>query len=363
MATAETGIWGGLNQASQNALGVGMNLIDMGQRRDARDAALQETQQHNRQIELIGQQKLVEEARLRATQEAANALAEKKYLAENPHDQVFNMPQYARLDSALRISKIPVDDLPFMQEVKAIAADPRMKKGDMAEAFHQNWSKWKVDANESLTKKVASLSEKAAAIPEDDLKGKEKRKEIMMQVEQTFRAMDIMGKIPDGEAKKYFFPDIYQKEQNTARALEELKQANRPEKNPTEASLYADAARGDVGAQKAVKAMEQARINVAQQSRAPKEAEKPSRVAYRDTVDGRILYYDKNNPEDRKQLETFGSRLAPVADDPVKVLIQQGMTGQGGGAAVPPEGFTDTGRTTMNGKKVYAKGDQAWIAP
>jgi hypothetical protein len=61
---------------------------------------------------------------------------------------------------------------------------------------------------------VASLSDKAAALPEND----PKRKEIAAQVQQTLRAMDIMGKIPDDQAKKYFFPMQVKKEKPLKRA-------------------------------------------------------------------------------------------------------------------------------------------------
>lgn len=90
------------------------------------------------------------------------------------------------------------------------------------------------------------------------------------------------------------------------------------------------------------------------------DGEKPSRVAYRDTKTQAIYYYDKNNPQDRKQLETFGSRLVPVYENPIQTEVRGALSG-GAGVASPPEGFVYKG--TQNGKKVYVKGNKAWVEP
>lgn len=57
------------------------------------------------------------------------------------------------------------------------------------------------------------------------------------------------------------------------------------------------------------------------------EGEKPSRVAYRDTVTGAINYYDKNNPKDRETLQKYGKQLVPLAENPIQAIIRDALSG------------------------------------
>jgi hypothetical protein len=59
----------------------------------------------------------------------------------------------------------------------------------------------------------------------------------------------------------------------------------------------------------------------------PDKPDKPERVAYRDTADGSIKYYDKNNATDRKTLERYGNQLVPLAENPIQNIIRQGVQG------------------------------------
>jgi membrane protein involved in colicin uptake len=102
-----------------------------------------------------------------------------------------------------------------MNDLKTFAADPTMKRGDVAQAVEMKWPEWATQTADSLTQKVSKLSEQAANLQEND----PKRQEIMKQVEKTIKAQQLLESIPADKIKQTLFPDIAQYEQNTKAAL------------------------------------------------------------------------------------------------------------------------------------------------
>lgn len=238
------GAWGGLLNASNNALQMGMNLMQLNQERDYKNAMMAQTQQQNAEMNLYRQQQLAETQRQRVTAEKQQKLQEMEFYAKNPQLQPFDMTQFTQMDARMRMSGVPVDDLPFWNDLKAFAQDTAMRRGDVADAVTQKWPEWRAQGTEALQQKVASISNKLATLPEND----PKRKELMGQIDKALEVMGVLEKIPVDNPKKALFPDIYAMEETKKAA--QLKQAfDLYEKDNT---LIAAAQAGDPLAQKAL---------------------------------------------------------------------------------------------------------------
>lgn len=194
---------------------------------DMRGRALQQGQdQFNAELPIkqgqlaVQQGQLAETGRARATAEEANRLAAEKFATENPQAQPWNTSNFMRLNSKLKLAGVPVDDIPFMNDLKTFAADPTMKRGDVASAVEMKWPEWTTQTADALTQKVSKLSEQAANLPEND----PKRQEILNQVEKTIKAQKMLESIPADKVKQILFPDIHNYEQNQKAALVELRQ-------------------------------------------------------------------------------------------------------------------------------------------
>jgi len=206
---------GSINNFTDNLVRLKTHQEDI----DMRGRALQETtRQHDLQLPIqqgnldVARGNLVETGRARATAEEANRLASEKFQTENPQAQPWNISNFMRLNSKLKLAGIPVDDIPFMNDLKTYAADPTMKRGDVAQAVEMNWPEWTAQTADALTQKVSKLSEQAANLPEND----PKRGEIMKQVEKTIKAQQMLEGIPADKVKQTLFPDVVQWEQKQA---------------------------------------------------------------------------------------------------------------------------------------------------
>jgi hypothetical protein len=156
-----------------------------------------------------------------ATLKVGQALEQQKFETANPHATPWNMSNFARLNSKLKLAGVPVDDLPFINDLKAFAADPSMLRGDVAGAIEMKWPEWSAQAAETLSQKVGKLTDQAAAMPEND----PKRKEVLGQIEKTVNAMKLMESIPADKIKQTLFPDIHQYDQNQKAELMATKNA------------------------------------------------------------------------------------------------------------------------------------------
>lgn len=77
----------------------------------------------------------------------------------------------------------------------------------------------------------------------------------------------------------------------------------------------------------------------------------------------RKLGYDfKKTPGTKYHRELFGITIPGTEGEEGGKWSLVDAMGSGGADATPPPGFVDSGRTS-GGKKVYVKGDQAWVAP
>jgi hypothetical protein len=195
---------------------------------DMQGRQLQETtREHNAMLPIqqgqldVQRGNLVETGRARAVAEEANRLASQKFQTENPQAQPWNMTNYMRIDSKMRLAGIPVDDIPFMNDLKTFAADPNMLRGDVANDVEMKWPEWSAQTADALTKRVSKLSDQAANLPEND----PKRQEFLNQVEKTINAQKMLLSIPADKVKQMLFPDIYQHEQNQKAAIVEARAA------------------------------------------------------------------------------------------------------------------------------------------
>lgn len=234
------GAWGGLANASQNALGVGMNLIQMRQQQE--EAAAQQQMELMKFAETMNQHQIAnktaalqleETRRQRATAEQTQKLEQQKFYAANPEMQPWDTSTYMGMETALRLNGVPVDDLMFMEDLKGYAANPQMNRGAVANAVGEKWPEWKAQTRDSLSKKNALLSDKASQLPEND----PKRRELIAQIQKIQDTMQKIESIPDDKARAVFFPDIYKKEQK--------EQFDQWSKNQTKEQLMARALRGD----------------------------------------------------------------------------------------------------------------------
>ena len=226
-------MWTGINQGVQNLTATGMKLMEMRNQQRHQQAleanqAMQLQENARRHQETIGvqQQQLAETQRQRATAEEAQALAQQKFLAENPDQQPWDMTRFTKMDSKIRLMGLSPDDIPFWNDLKAMAADPKLLLGDVANVVQNKWPEWKAQSGESLYTKASQLSDKAAALPEND----PKRKELMAQIDKAMKTMTLIESIPDDKVKQTLFPDIWQKEQKDVKdvkpvTLDQLKAA------------------------------------------------------------------------------------------------------------------------------------------
>jgi hypothetical protein len=245
------------------------------------------------------------------------------------------------------------------------------------------------------------ISDKMADIPEND----PKRKEMETQLGNIIKTLKAITNIPDDSAKKFMFGDIYQKEMNTKAEL--LKQQSELAKgryiatdqglfdtvtktivpntakttNPTVKSVD----RGDV-----VDIYENGvKVRTEKKGVSPGTALKPAmaptsidnvrllKMVNDATADGKeptaneveIIKTEaaKSGYDFKKLTGKSAAYGLPGIDKPLwggnETSAWQLVPKEAGATAVnPPPGFVDSGRTS-GGKKVYVKGDQAWIAP
>jgi hypothetical protein len=179
----------------------------------------EQTRQHEAMLPIQQGQLAVQQGNLAANQEQ-NVMAAKKFATENPQAQPWNTSNFMRMSSKLKLAGIPVDDIPFMNDLKTFAADPTMLRGDVAGTVEMKWPEWAAQTSDSLTQKVGKLSEQAANLPDND----PKREEIGKQIEKTIKAQQMLEGIPADKVKQIFFPDIHQWEQNQKSNLLEMRQ-------------------------------------------------------------------------------------------------------------------------------------------
>jgi hypothetical protein len=158
---------------------------------------------------------LENERKARQIAEAAQKVEAEKFKAAHPRESTYDMPEFTRSISALKLRGIPVEDLPFIPEFQAMAADGSLKRGDIADATEMKWGEWSVKSQEALYEKAGKLSDQAAALPDTD----PKKKELLAQIEKRIEAQKMVDQITKTGVKQTLFPDVYQYEQNTKAAL------------------------------------------------------------------------------------------------------------------------------------------------
>ncbi|MFH2076842.1 MAG: hypothetical protein ABIJ57_16140 [Pseudomonadota bacterium] len=188
---------------------------------DMKGRALQETtRQHNigafgtetptPGMETIPERQLAETARARTTAEDANKLARDKFQTENPRERLYEMSNFMETISKLELAGVSTEDLPFLNgDLKAFAADKKLKRGDIADAVEMNWPEWTAQSADSLEQKAGKLSKQAAALPKND----PKLKEIMGQLEKVINTQKTIESIPADKVKQVLFKDVYQYDQ------------------------------------------------------------------------------------------------------------------------------------------------------
>ena len=260
------------------ALKLGTDIYGTWQQGDIAEKKLEATTAAAAQQQAWEQQKHAETLASHALdreQRAATANASLPY-----HQQSYGFGDHMKL--ALKAKDVG-DDANILNFSKQLAADKTITKMDAWKMFREN-DQLRESAIESLTKKVQSASEKGAKEGVNYLETKEGQADY--QRLQALSDPEAWKQIVDANFSET--ASSYQQAQAKAKKDASFAPVNVegvglvdpntravlvPGKaKPTEASLYADAAKGDPTAQAAVAAIQAGKIKVAREGRAPSTA-------------------------------------------------------------------------------------------
>jgi len=291
---ADMGIWGGLNQASQNAMGMGMNLLHLNQQQ-AHQQALEKEAAARTQMMQESAQISNAEGRLKLEEMQKAQAAKTKIVDITTHPMFLSLPDEVKPGTLKYFAENGYTDATGKGTAESVMQG--------AAAIEKSKPLFQSFMEPVIKAKQGEVMGAWNELREVQATGDEKKIKIALAKFENLNGQyhQSLGKF-DEHIKTLT-------DQENKMAIEMAKKA--------ETARIADEAN-------------KTRLKAAEI--AAGKGEKPSRVPFRDTETGKIFYYDKNNPEDRKQLETFGHRLVPVAENPVDALVMQSTMGKGGKA-------------------------------